>query len=110
MRISEIIEKLSLKLHTSINDDMEIERGYVSEMLSDVMANCPDESLLVTILSHENVIAVCILKDIKFIILANSRKPNDEMLKKALDEDIVIATAEKNAFQISQSLLELNVR
>jgi len=109
MRISEIVESLSLEIQTPVKEDVDIKRGYVSEMLSDVMANCPDESVLVSILSHENVIAVCILKDIKLVILANSRKPNEEMKIKAEEEDITVATSKLNAFQICQKLAQFDI-
>ena len=42
----------------SEGDDLEIQNGYTSDLLSDVMGNAPEDSVLITIQAHKNTIAV----------------------------------------------------
>ncbi|MCK9223531.1 MAG: serine kinase [Candidatus Muirbacterium halophilum] len=99
MKISEMIEKLNLKILTGDFEDCDVKFGYVSDMLSDVMGHAPSESALITILAHENVIAVAMLRDISIIILANNRMPDKKTIEKSCDENIIIGVTQLSAFE-----------
>ena len=101
MKISEIIAKIQLNILTGDYEDCEVKFGYVSDMLSDVMGHAPSESALITILAHENVIAVAMLRDISIIILVNNRKPDQKTIEKAVEEGIIIGSTELSAFEVS---------
>lgn len=101
MKLSEIAKNINMDFLTPIKDDRNIKYGYVSDMLSDVMGNAPSESALITILAHENVIAVALLRDIELIILVNGRKADQKTLDKAKEEDIVIGSTKLSAFEVA---------
>ena len=99
MKISEIMEIADLKALNKVNEEVEIKDAYVSDMLSDVMGNSKPDSLLITMLAHENTIAVASLKEIFLVILVNDRKPDEKTLNKASDEEITIVTTPKTTYE-----------
>lgn len=99
MKLSDI-KKLDFEL---INDasDCEITSGYTSDLLSDVMGNAEEDSVLITIQAHTNTVAVASMKDIKAIIICNNREIEEEMIEAAKDEDIAIFKTKLNQFKTS---------
>lgn len=101
MTLNDFTEKLKFKALSEYQGDKEVNDGYTSDLLSDVMGNAPDESVLITIQAHKNTVAVAILAGIEAIILCNGRTADEEMIKAAEDEDIAIFGSDKNQFQVS---------
>lgn len=103
MKISDIVEKLNYQFFQSMydKDDDEIENGYTSDLLSDVMGNCPDDAVFITIQGHKNAVAVAVLAGIKAIVLANGRIPSDDMLEAAADEEIAVIGTSDSQFTAS---------
>jgi len=100
MKIQEIIKALGCNvLVEGSNDD--VVTGYTSDLLSDVMGNCPEGSLWITIQRHMNVIAVAQLKRIVAILLVNGIKPELDVINRAKEEGIYILSCNENAFQVS---------
>ncbi len=78
--------------------------GYTSDLLSDVMANAPEGSVLVTIQAHKNTVAVATLSGVRAIVLCNNREAPQDMLEAARQEGIAVFVTEKNQFTISAAL------
>ncbi|MBU0559530.1 MAG: serine kinase [Bacteroidetes bacterium] len=110
MRISEIIKKLNLTVLSSGDFlDREINGGYVSDMLSDVLANSKKGNIWITLQTHLNVISVASIKELSGIIIVNGRKPDEDSLKKAEEEKIIVLSTDERAFQIVCKLYELGI-
>jgi len=108
MKLNEIIEKLKLQVLTAQDKlDTEVSYGYTSDLLSDVIANSKEGNLWITLQTHQNIIAVAKLKDLAGIIIVNNRKPEEETLKKAEEENVPLITTEETAFNISGKLYQL---
>lgn len=108
MKLNKIIEKLKLQVLTAQDKlDTEVSYGYTSDLLSDVIANSKEGNLWITLQTHQNIIAVAKLKDLAGIIIVNNRKPEEETLKKAEEENVPLITTEKTAFNISGKLYQL---
>lgn len=108
MKISEVIAKLQLKILSGPNRlEGEVTGGYVSDLLSDVIANSKEGNLWITLQIHQNIIAVAKLKDLAGIIIINNREPDEETLKKAKEEDVPILCSGEMAFEISGKLYNL---
>ncbi len=108
MNLNEIIEKLKLQVLTAQDKlDAEVSYGYTSDLLSDVIANSKEGNLWITLQTHQNIIAVAKLKDLAGIIIVNNRKPEEETLKKAEEENVPLITTEETAFNISGKLYQL---
>lgn len=108
MKIREVAEVLSLSHFTSpSNDDQEVTDAYVSDLLSDVMANCPEGGIWITLQTHVNIVAVATMRKIPVVILINGRKPEEPTLKKASDEGIALMGTSAPAFEVAGKLYAL---
>ena len=63
MRLSKIKDKLKLVSFQELVD-VDIEDFYTSDLLSDILANAQEKSLIITIQAHENTLAIAKLKKI----------------------------------------------
>lgn len=100
MKIQKLNEELGFELLTKCPDS-EIITAYTSDLLSDVMGNAPDDSVLITIQAHKNTIAVASLAGINAIIICNNRKAPEDMLPAAEKENIAILKTSLNQFEAS---------
>lgn len=111
MKVKEIIQKLNLDLvSNSTALDAEVEHAYSSDILSDVMSHAKDGSIWITIQTHRNIVSVAELKSFAGIILVAGRKPDDETLKKANEENIPVFSTTCSTFEIVGKLYELGIR
>ncbi len=93
-------EKLGFELLTKC-PDKEIVAAYTSDLLSDVMGNAPEDSVLITIQAHKNTVAVSSLAGINAIVLCNNRTAPEDMIPAAENENIAILKTELNQFEAS---------
>lgn len=101
MKISELRSILGYELIQDSFEDREIAGGYTSDLLSDVMANATDGSVLITIQAHKNTVAVGSMTNVAALVICNSRPLPEEMIEAAQREEIAVFTTEKNQFQVS---------
>jgi serine kinase of HPr protein (carbohydrate metabolism regulator) len=107
MTLTALIEKLGCEVKTSGADlSTEVTGVYVSDLLSDVMANAKEGNLWITLQIHHNIVAVAVLKDLSGIILVNNRQPEEETLKNAEQEKIPILVSTLSAFVLAGKLYE----
>ena len=104
MKVSDLKDKTGYDAAVAVNQDGEIKAGYTGDLLSDVMANAPSDSVLVTIQAHKNTIAVASLAGIKAIVICNKRKVPDDMAETAETEGIAIYTTYKDQFTVSAEI------
>jgi hypothetical protein len=78
--------------------DVDISAGYASDLLSDVMANCPEGAVWLTLQRHLNVIAVAQLKRIAAIVVTNGGRPDDPVLEKAGEENVSVLVTPLDTF------------
>ena len=112
MRMSEIAKKLRLECLTPELESetaAEITRGYVSDLLSDVLAHAPQGSVLVTVQVHMNVLAVCLNAEVAGIIFALGRQPEEAVRKKAVEEHMPLYLSSEPAFEIVGKLSALGI-
>lgn len=83
------------------NGDQVLEDAYTGDLLSDVMGNAPDQSVLITIQAHKNTVAVASLAGIQAIVICNGRSIPPDMMQAAKDEDIAILTTAATQFNAS---------
>lgn len=110
MNLEELIKILALKVKSGgENLAKEITGGYCGDLLSDVMANSKAGSIWITMQVHLNIVAIASLKEHAAIILVNNREPNEDTLKKAIEEKISILTSELTAFELAGKLYALGI-
>ncbi len=108
MKLHEIVNELSLQVKSYGGGlERDVTGGYVSDLLSDVMANSKEGNLWITLQTHENIVAVASLRNLAGIILVNKREPPGDTLKKAEHEKITIMTTPMSAFEIAGRIYQL---
>jgi hypothetical protein len=104
------LPELASTLHGRIAVDhptATVSTAYTSDLLSDVMGHCGDESALVTIQNHLNTIAVCTLVGVEILVICHDRPIPDEMAAAAAREGIAIVTTPLSQFEASVALSAL---
>lgn len=110
LKLKEIIKKLELKVICGSDVlERDVSGGYVSDLLSDVMANAKKGDIWVTMQIHPNIVAVAVLKEISGIVITGNRKPESETIKKAEQEKIPIMNTELPAFEVVGKLYEMGI-
>lgn len=110
MKLKEIVEKLALEVRTKRGAlDGDVQRGYASDLLSDVLANAGEGDLWITLQVHQNIIAVAGMKGLKGIVLINSREPEEGTIRKADEEGIPIMVSKLTAFELIGRLYNLGI-
>lgn len=111
MNISEVAEKLDLSVKAGAGSlDQEVTGGYVSDLLSDVMANAREGDIWVTLQVHENVVAVAVLTKVAAVIIIGGREPAEEASEKADAEGIPMLSTDMTAFETVARLHEMGIK
>jgi hypothetical protein len=112
VKLAEIAEKLGLQNLTPelASTAADVTGGYVSDLLSDVLANAPKGSVLVTVQVHLNVIAVAVHAELAAVIFAAERTPDGTVRAKAVQEGVVLYGSKASAFELVGRLWEMGVR
>ena len=108
MKLRQIVEKFRLKVVCNADNlDVEVNNGYVSDLVSDVLANSEENDLWITQQIHPNIVAVASMKGLSGIVIINGREPEEETVKKAEEKDIPIVVSQMTAFERSGRLYAL---
>ncbi len=109
MTLKDLAGKLELETMTEV-PDRQVTGVYISDMVSDVIANAKAGDVLVTIQVHNNVRAAANLVDVSGIILTRGRRPSDEMLSLAGRAHIPLFCTALNSWQVAGLLYEAGIR
>ena len=108
MKLGDLTGKLSLKILSNKEDlGKDVSGGYVSDMLSDVLANSRAGDIWITFQTHTNIVAVANLKNLAGVILVNNRQPDEETLKKAETEKVTLITSDMSTFETAGRIYQL---
>ena len=110
MKLQDIVKELDLDVKSGQSRlDVDVSRGYVSDLMSDVIANTKTGDLWITLQVHINIVAVATMKELSGIILINNRQPEAETLEKAKGENIPILISSLPAFELAGRLYKLGI-
>ena len=110
MRLSEIKDKLNLKVLTgSSNIESTVTRGYVSDLMSDVIAHGKEGDIWITYQTHVNVVAIAMMKNMAGIILIQNRELIPQAASKAQEEGLPVFSCRESAFETAGRLYQLGI-
>ncbi len=108
--VQDVVARLGLQVAAGAKGlDRQVDGGYVSDMLSDVMANAGAGALWLTVQVHQNVVAVAVLKELAAIILVGGRQPAEDTKEKADQEGVPLLVASDQAFVLAGKLHDLGL-
>lgn len=109
MKLQDLGEKLQLKAVTKVFD-RDITGVYISDMVSDVIANAKAGNLLVTVQIHSNVIAAANLVDLAAIVVTQGKLPTEDVAKMAEKAEITIFSTTMDRWKVATGLYEAGIR
>jgi serine kinase of HPr protein (carbohydrate metabolism regulator) len=110
MKLRELVDRLALEVCASEQMlDTEVTGGYVSDLLSYVMARAKEGDVWVTMQSHVNVVAVASLVNLAGVIITEGTRPEPATLEKADQEGIPILATPLTSYVVAGRLYELGV-
>ncbi len=109
IKVENIINKIQVTNLTPDLDtsNVEIESGYVSDLLSDVMGSAKENQIWITIMRHLNTIAVASMTGVPVIVFAKDIIPEQSVIDKAREEGIILLTSPLTVFELSGQIYTL---
>ena len=107
MKLADLLSACGLEAVVLPDEEVEIRAAYTSDLLSDVMAHCPENSILVTAQNHANTIAIATLVGACAIAVVHSRPIPDDMKAVAQREGVALLRSADDQFSLSCRLGEL---
>ena len=107
VNVKELVERLDL--HVTAGHDRlerEIKGGYCGDLLSDVMANSPIGCVWLTVQTHQNIVAVAVLREMAAVILTGGRAPDQETVSRADAEGIPLLLWPASSFDLAGKILQ----
>jgi len=101
MKLADIISACGLEVVFLPDADVDITAAYTSDLLSDVMGHCPEESILVTIQNHKNTVAVSTLVGVLAIVVVHGRPIPDDMKSLSEQENVALLISTDDQFTLS---------
>jgi hypothetical protein len=113
MTLGPLTQSLGLEILTpelTVNGGAEVERAHASDLLSDVLANAPTGSLLLTLQVHMNVIAVAAHAGLAAVVFTSGMRPEESVRLKAVKEGIPLLATPLSTFDAAGRLYTLGLR
>jgi predicted transcriptional regulator len=102
LTVKDLIGKFGLKTAAGEKGlERSVKSGYCGDLLSDVMANAPEGCAWLTIQSHQNIIAVAVLREMACIIITGGHSPDAEAVGKAENEGIPVLLWPGSAYKLA---------
>lgn len=109
MKVSEFERISGARCLTGPYGDREIACGYTCDLLSHVMGRGQADMAWITVQAHMNVIAVAALLDFACVIIPESLPVEAPIIAKAKDEDIILLSSDRTAYELVMLLAENGV-
>jgi len=111
MKVKDVLEQLPFLKNVlgDVGAENEISGAYVSDLLSDVMANSDNGQLWLTLQTHQNVAAIASLKDLAGVIFVNNNAPDNDTLERMKSEGIAALVSDWEAYPIAGKLYALGI-
>jgi predicted transcriptional regulator len=111
MTLGDVIKELDLDVCTGAAQlDRAVTGGYVSDLLSDVIAGAKEGDLWITLQIHQNIVAVAFLNNLAGIVIVGGREPESETLEKAEEQGIPIMVSELPSYEVAGRLYQMGIR
>jgi hypothetical protein len=112
MNLQQLIDQLNLKVLTEPLHFGEVTPtgGYVSDLLSCVMAGAKKGHLWITLQAHLNIVAVAALNEVSAVIITENAQPDAASIAKANQQGVVLLSTPQSSYEVSGKLWEMGIR
>lgn len=107
MKVSEIFEKVPGQVLVDGGLERRATGCYVSDLLSDVLANGKAGNLWITQHTHPNVVAVASVKELAGVIIVGGKNVEPETVERARVEKVNVMASGLSAFEMAGAVYNL---
>lgn len=90
--------------------EVELKGCYISDLLSEVLANAQPGVLWVTIQIHRNVVSVASMKDIAAVLFTRGRKPELAVIAEAAGKGLLLLSTPLTTYETAGKLWKAGLR
>ena len=110
MRVPEIVDQLDWTvLAGSDHLDVDVQGGYVADLLSCVMAGAETGDLWITLQTHANIVAVASLLGVAAIVVAEGAVVPEATLAKAEQQGMAVLSTKNPVYETVAQLIPLGI-
>ncbi len=95
---------------TELDTDVNIHGGYCADLMSDVLAYSRPRAVLLTGLTNPQVVRTAQMADFRAIIFIRGKKPQQETIDIAIQENIPLISSPMGMFELSGRLHEAGLK
>ena len=111
MTLGDVVKALDLEVRAGETEkDRVVRGGYVSDLLSDVIAGAKEGDLWITLQLHQNVVAVAFLNNLAGIVIVGGREPDPDTIKKGEEQGVPIMVTQMTAYEMAGKLYAMGIR
>ena len=111
MRIKEIVDIINGKVICGETQmDIDVQKGFASDLMSDVLTLDTDDVVLITGLANLQAIRTAEMSEISCIIFARNKKVGKEMVELAKDSNIILIECENTVFKTAGKLYAAGIK
>ncbi len=104
MRLSKIAKLVEARVVSGEIDNVEIERGFSSDLMSDVLTLDTNNMLLITGMTNLQAIRTADMADVNCILFVRNKRATPEMIELANELGIIMLESPLSMFRISGML------
>ncbi len=110
MTLQQIVDKLGATVGLGADKlDREVEHCFASDLMSDVLT-LKDTPVLITGLCNVQTIRTCDMANLDVVIFVRNKKPTEDMIELAEDNDMVLICSTYSMFKTCGLLWELGMK
>ena len=106
MTVSDLAGRLEFDIICG-DTQREVQGCYIGDLLSWVMSRAQEGDAWLTVMGNVNSIGVAVLADVACIILTENAALDEEALKRAEQNGVIILTTEKNSYRVAAEISRL---
>lgn len=110
MSIEELITISGAKIVCGQVNNMNLEKGFCSDLMSDVLTIDTDQLLLITGLANVQTIRTAEMADVQCILLVRGKKASDEMVELARENKMVLLETPVSMFHAAGKLFSAGLK
>ncbi len=107
MKVKDFAEKYSMKILNEADLATREAKGcYCGDLLSWVMSKAEADDIWLTVMGNVNSIGVAVLSDVACIVLTENAAFDDDALKRAKENGVIVLQTEMNTYETATKIYE----
>lgn len=109
MTVKNLIDEFSLEVicHGELAEKKQVTGGYSGDLLSWVMSRAKEGDCWLTVMGNVNSVGVAVLADVACILLTENSAFDDDALRRAEQNNVIVLRSDKNAFELAGKIADM---